>query len=138
MATVKPWELDDPERIAKFSKGIPGQTSDRWIAKPDIDACWRGDCRDWHIEEGKHYQEQLYCDFWEDFINPSGHTCEVCKQHTIINWQSSHLSEAMTSLIAAQGKEEVGALIVKAVKDGKLTEKQAQELVNEFNLEAEN
>ena len=133
---TKPWEADDPERIAKFHKGIPGETSDKWTAKPDIDDCWRGDYRDWRIEEGKHYAEQLWCKFWEDFINPSGFACEVCKQHMILNWQSSHLSEAIAGLIAARSKEEVGALIVKAVEDGHLTEQQALELVDEFDLEA--
>lgn len=130
----RPWEDTDPERIAKFSKGIHNQTSDRWTAQPDIDACWRGDYRDWHIEDGKHYQEQLYCRFWEDFINPSGFACEGCKQHAIINWQSSHLSEAMIGLIAALGQETAGELIVQAVENRKLTREQALILVERYNL----
>jgi len=133
--TTKPWELDDPERVAKFREGIPGETADVWTAKPDIEACWRGEHRDWHTEDGKHYQDQLWCGFWEEFINPSGHSCELCKQHRIFNWQSSHLQEALTGLIAAKGRDYVGALIVKAVEDTKLSGEQALELTDEFNLE---
>ena len=134
--TRRPWEADDPERVAKFSKGTANQTSDKWTAKPDIDDCWRGDHREWHIEDGQHYQEQLYCHFWEAFINPSGIVCEGCKQHMIGNWQSSYLQEAIPGLIAAQSKEAVGVLIVQAVASGQLTEQQALELVDEFDLES--
>jgi len=136
--TTKPWEADDPERVAKFKKGIPGETADIWIAKPNLEACWRGDYRSWNIEDGKHYQEQLWCGFHEKFINPSGHSCELCKRHRIFNWQSSHLREALTGLIAAKGRDYVGAIIVRAVEDAKLSEKKALELVDEFDLETAN
>ncbi len=133
--TTKPWEDTDPERIAKFVKGIPDETSDKWTAQPDIDACWRGDYRDWHIEDGKSYQSQLYCRFWEDFINPSGWGCEVCKRHMIINWQSSNMREAFAGLVAAKGKEYAANILVRAVEMNQLSEREALELADEFDLE---
>ena len=135
LTSAKPWEPTDSERIAKFCKGELGKTSDIWLEKPDLAPCPRGDYREWHIEDGTCYQNQLYCGFWDMFINPSGFSCECCKNHIILNWQSSHLREAIPGLIAAQSKSDAGALIVKAVADGELTEKQAQELVDEFDLE---
>ncbi len=134
--TARPWELDDLERVAKFRKGIPGETSDIWTEKPNLDACWRGDYREWHIEDGKNYQQQLRCGFWEDFINPSGFSCEVCKVREVLNWQCSHMQDAFADLIATKGKEYASHVLVKAVEKRQLTEKTALELVDEFSLES--
>ena len=129
--TAKPWELDDPERIAKFHKGIPGMTADIWAAKPTLDACWRGDYREWHIEDGTHYQEQLYCRFWEKFVNPSGFSCEVCKGHKMLNWQSSHTLDVLTALEDKTAQEQA---ILVTVKQGLLTEEEAIQLGEELEL----
>ncbi len=133
---AKPWEQNDPERIAKFREGVSGETSDIWTARPALESCGRGDYRDWHIEDGKHYQEQLYCHFWEKFINPSGFSCECCKNHNIINWQSSHMREAFAELVAAQGRQIAAGILVRAVADGQLSEGEALELIDEFDLES--
>lgn len=135
---ARPWEQNDPERISKFHKGTLGKTADRWTARPEVEACWRGDYRDWHIEDGRHYQEQLYCKFWETFVNPSGLSCEACKDRKILDWHSPHLQEALSELIEVQGKEVVGQIIVNAVRDGQLSKDEALELVDEFDLETTN
>ena len=135
LTNVEPWKEDDAERMAKFSKGEIGKTSDIWTAKPSIAPCWRGDYREWHIEDGSSYQSQLYCKFWDMFINPSGRSCEICKSHLIKNWASSQLRIALADAIAAKGKDFVGEQIGYAFEKDQLTEQQALELVNEFKLD---
>ncbi len=133
--TAKPWEANDSERIAKFRKGIVGKTSDVWTSKPDLAACPKGDYRDWHIEDGTNYQRQLFCKFWETWVNPSGFSCEICKGHEILDWQSSHMREAFAGLVAAKGKEAAGELLVSAVRAKRLGQITALELADEFELE---
>ncbi len=133
LIATKPWELTDPERVAKFRKGVPGKTADIWAEKPNLDACWRGDHRDWHIEDGRHYQEQLYCRFWQKFVNPSGFTCSFCVEHqwpAIEKWRI-HI---LPALIADKGKEAAGDALVDAVARGRLTEAEAIQLGKEFGL----
>ncbi len=111
------------------------ETSDVWMSKPDIAACWRGDYRDWHIEDGTNYQNQLFCKFWETFINPSGFSCEICKALVFINWQSPQSAEAFTEMIAAKGKEYASANLVQAVAAKRISEQEALEWVDEYELE---
>ena len=109
----------------------------RWQEKPALSPCFRGEYRKWNIVRGKHFQEQLYCLFWEDYINPSGFSCGYCKKKVILNWGSSKLSGALSEAIDTRGRSVVGGWIVVAVEQGQLSEKRALELVDEFDLERE-
>ncbi len=76
--TTKPWLPNDPERKRHFHKGTPGKTSDRWLEKPKLEPCWRGNFRRWNIDRASTYQSQLWCRYWNVFINPSGFSCTIC------------------------------------------------------------
>ena len=117
---------DAEQRTEKFIQGDRRVTSDRWTAKPDIAECWRGDYRDWHIEATR-YSAQLYCRFWELFINPSGHTCSLCKAGRVENWYSTHLEEALSGLDNA-------ALITLLEGDRRLNDEQRLEIAERLNL----
>jgi len=48
----------------------------RWTAKPDIPPC---EHQEWRLE-GRHYQEQLFCTRHRKYVNPNGHTCDLCRK----------------------------------------------------------
>ena len=48
-------------------------------AEPSLPPCWAGDFRRWN-PSGTNYQNQMFCDKWKVYINPSGLTCRLCAQ----------------------------------------------------------
>jgi len=62
------------ERAAKFD-----ERAQRWRERPEIEPCRFGDGQEWHIEDGRHYQEQLRCRVYGEWINPDGTTCRHCR-----------------------------------------------------------
>jgi len=135
MSKSLPDKAPSEERAEKFRPGdrTKGE-SDRWIDRPDIRPCWRGDYREWHIEDGRHYQEQLYCRYWGEWVNPSGHTCLLCRQRTwpaVENWRA----HVLPGLVKELGKGKAGDALVQAVARGSLTSREAIEVADEFELE---
>ena len=102
----------------------------RWKAKPTIDSC---PAQDWHIEDGASYQSQLFCQEYQTWINPSGFTCQLCREHNwpeIERWRHHSLPD----LIATKGKKAAGDAVVEAVERRTLSEKEATVLVRDFDL----
>lgn len=122
-----PW-LDATED-AKYLKGEHGKTSDRWLSAPKLDPCWRGDYREWHIEDGKCSQVQCYCRFWRRWINASGAACVRCTQRA---WPDVELYRA--HFLPGLDKEAQEAAVLRAVQSGQLTEAEAVKLGAEFEL----
>jgi len=123
---------DDAERDLKFRKGDPSRgESDRWTARPMLAPCWHGDFREWRIEEGLSYQNQLYCGYWKEFINPNGHTCALCQKQLwpdIEHWRA-HVIPAVQ---AENGDKAAQETLVNAVASENLTEANALALAEEF------
>lgn len=52
----------------------------RWKRRPDIGPCPHGESnRLWRMG-GDSYQSQLYCRRHKEYINPNGHTCDLCER----------------------------------------------------------
>lgn len=91
------FKISDEERAEKYDT-----VARTWTARPTLLPCWRGTSRLWYANRdapaiddndsvvtqpevdpisdmGTSYQNQMYCRYWNTFINPSGHTCDLCK-----------------------------------------------------------
>ncbi len=130
----------------------------KWTTRPTLPACWRGGGRLWFIGEGAvarddegevvvgheavgpvedNYQNQLFCRHWKTFINPSGHTCDLCKARAwpeLERWLV-HVIPAVIEKAGAQGA--MDALVARlewAVDGNVLTPAEAAEV--EFALQS--
>lgn len=126
----------------------------KWTERPALSACWRGAKRLWFADEsttpvdesgkiavvaevsgeaGTCYQNQLWCDYWQCFINPGGATCEQC---TLRLWPMVEMWRAHTLpyLIEKLGKEKAAETVLEALASGELTEAEALALGEEFKL----
>lgn len=120
------------ERAAKFKKG-DSALSDIWTAKPDISECWRGDYREWRIEDGPSFQSQLYCTYLNTWTNPSGATCALCRAfHLPLIEEFRHY--IIPAIIANNSNEAAADALVKAVESGELMADEAKTLGEEFEL----
>ena len=102
----------------------------RWKTQPKIPKCWRGDHQQWHMHNG-HYQSQLYCNYWEKYINPSGFTCKICAAQiwpTIENMRTNILPKLIEDGKIDQAQE----LLIGAVKFKRLTQQEGLTLAQEF------
>ena len=115
------------EKAKKFRIGLPFISSDRWVEQPDLPDCCHGDYREWNIEGGENYQEQLYCHLLRTTVNPSGTVCENCRQNIL------HVQ----ALVAEGKRKEAGDWLVQMVAEKQMTQYEALKLVEMFNLEAD-
>ncbi len=120
------------EKAAKFKKGIPHKTSDRWIARPKFPG-WQDKCYRWY-PKGKSYQSQLYCTKCKalgngnGWVNPSGASCQSMRAHPkplMEQWQFA------VALIATDHQKpmEAKAHLWNALQHEELTEAQWDELM---------
>lgn len=118
------------ERAVKFHKGIPGKTSDRWIARPKFPG-WQDTCYRWY-PNGKSYQSQLYCTKCKalrkgnGWVNPSGFSCQCAHPKSLMEqWQFA------VALIATDHQKpmEAKAHLWNALQHEDLTEAQWDELM---------
>ncbi len=101
----------------------------RWILKPSIPECWRGDYQEWHIE-ADNYQRQLYCGKFETWINPGGNTCELCERRL---WPSmENARRNIEIMLAEQTKEAAEDAVVSWMINGSITELEALTLACEY------
>ena len=126
-SALRPW-LDKVEEDTKFRKGIIGVTSDRWTAIPKLEPCWKGDYREWRIEEDGH-QNQCWCRYWKKPINPSGFNCYLCTKRA---WPTSE--SYRTHILPTLDKKLQAEAILEAVQTGQLSEADALHLGKEVGL----
>lgn len=89
----------------------------RYLSQPEIVPCWRGQFQEWHID-GASYREQLRCAFHNEWINPSGFTCELCQNG---RWPEHELQlrvgrEVLNETMRKSGKQAARNALVEAVR----------------------
>lgn len=101
----------------------------RWRRLPAIGPCWRGNYRR-PQPRGRHYQEQLYCGYWEGYINPSGHTCAECEAR---RWpEAERMRHHTLPALIERDEQRAREALVEAVHERRLTYDEAAELADEF------
>ena len=111
----------------------------RWLKKPDtIPECHLGDDPIWE-GEGESFQNQLWCNVYSCYINPDGHTCDLCikrlfpaalKVRVRIRMRLAGMIEAgRTGAELETSKEKLRGHLVREVRDGHITRYEAEDIL---------
>jgi len=145
-------------RISDEEKALGYDAEGRkWTNVPALPSCWRDGGRLWFAREGadardddgtvvpvheadgavgRTYQAQMFCRHWQKFINPSGHTCDLCRARKwpeVERW----VAHVIPAVIEREGSEGAEAALVAMLEDavdaGGLTPAEAAQI--EFALQ---
>lgn len=121
--------------IAEHVKDLAGWDADRMRLKeaPKLDPCWQGAEREW-IAEAKNYRFQLWCPVWKTWLNPTGFTCQACRDKTwpdVERFRTHILPDLTMAGKAADGAR----MVLHAAERGLLSFDEAVALGEEFHLD---
>jgi len=113
----------------------------KWVTKPNIKSCCKGEEPTWH-PEARTYQDQLYCNVWRCFINPDGTACKLCAKGKFpyienLRNKAARLLSGDIRINKHEARAIVERRLIDSVRRGCITIVEAGQLIDELPIEEE-